>query len=114
VPQIFKEAEAVSVAAEQAAVRLYHHQVDRPHAPRRVVQPVDQGGHRLLVRHRHVAAGEAEGGKASQGGREPVWMHRHRHIGAGNAVLAQPVAMQHRRARLGDRPADHTRQRHAR
>ena len=104
ITQALHVAVAVVVVAGQRAVGLDHDRVDRADAPRDRIDAVDQFHRGDLVRNRDVAAGKAQRRQAFQRGRESLRLHRQQHVGAGQAVLLQPVAVQHRRSRMADRP----------
>ena len=64
---------------------------------------------RLLVGNRDIAAGEALLAHAAQKRCDLVGPHRPLRVAAGDPVFLQPVAVDERRARVGDRPADDAR-----
>jgi len=89
-------AEAIVVVAGERAIPLDDDGVDRPDSPRERIDPVHelQRGH--LVRDRHVASGEAERGESTQRVGEPLGRDRQQHVRAGEAVMIDPVAVNHR------------------
>ena len=103
------EAEAVAVAAFQAAVGLLDHGVHRADVDRQRIDAIEQRHDLDLVRQGEVAA--ARIGRAPQERhqllqRRPIGLDRQAAVMAVDPVLLQPEAVQRGRARMLDRPAD--------
>jgi hypothetical protein len=107
VAQVFDKAVAVGVVRLDAAVGAKYERVGGAEAPRQRVGRIGELERRLLVRHGQVDAGEAELGQGTQRGFEIFGAYRQRHVGAVDLVVRQPVAVQARGERMGDRPAHH-------
>jgi ABC-type multidrug transport system ATPase subunit len=73
---------------------------------RRFLCFLGDGEGRLLVRHRHVAAAKAAVFQSAQKLRDLIGPHRFLGVAAVDAVFLQPIAVDQRRARMLDRPAD--------
>ena len=104
-PYVLDEAVAVVVGAGERPIGPDDHAADRAYAFRQRVDLVDDGHRPFLVRDRQVAARESQGVKRAQGGDEALGPDRERHVGSGQVVPFEPVAVQHRRARVHDGPA---------
>ena len=70
------------------------------------VDVVDEAERALLVRQRDVAAAEAERRQRADALLQLARVGRERNVGAVDPGLLQPVAVQPRRARMIDRPAE--------
>ena len=103
--EIGEEADGIGVGADELAV-LDPHRVERAGFLRRRLAPGDRGKGRLLVRHGDVAADEAAAGKAGEESDDALRLDRLDDVVAVEAELVQPEAVDHRRARMLDRPAD--------
>src|SRR4029077_9095209 len=83
----------------------YDHGIHGADACRRDIDLIDDGERGLLVGHGEIAAGKTLGGKAAQRRLEIRRPHGQQLVGAIDAMLLQPEAVQQGRARMLDRPA---------
>ncbi len=104
--QVGDEAEAVGIVAEDGAVVAHHQHVDGADALGDRGQFVDEAERALLVRQGDVAAAEAERRQRADALLQLARVRGERDVGAVDPELLQPVAMQPRRARVVDRPAE--------
>src|SRR5262249_14231093 len=102
--EILHETETVRVAALEGPVRRHHDRVDRTNTTRRRIASIDGTQGSFLVRHRYIDAAETQHRHCSERCRELLRPYRQWDVGAVDSILLQPVAMDARRAGMGDRP----------
>ena len=91
-----EKAVGIGVEARQRAVVLHHDRVHRADPRRHRIDLIHQLEHRELVRDGDIAAGEAERPQAPDRVGQTLGLHRQRQICTGNAVLPEPMTVQHR------------------
>ncbi len=106
--EIVHEADAVGVLGHQP-IALEPKRVGGAHGARGGLLLIGDSKGRLLVRDRHIAAGEALGAHAAQESDGILRLDGPLHVAAVDPVLLEPMAVDQRRARMRDRPADDAR-----
>ena len=103
--QVCQKAQAIRACPVERSV-LHIDGVEAAEAPGLFVRYRDESEDLFLVRHGHVAAGEAIGSQSLDESAEILRFDRETGVASSNAIGLQPVAMNQRRARMGNRPAD--------
>ncbi len=104
VAQALDETVSVVVETGERSVLLHDDRIHCANPARKIVDAVEQGKDRLLVRCGDVAAPKAERRNAAHRGFEFFGRHGKQHVAAGNAVVAEPMVVNDRRARMRHRP----------
>src|SRR5205823_840337 len=109
IAQALDETVAVVVEAGERSILLDDERVDRADLAREIVDAVEQREDRLLVRSGDVAAAQTKRRNAAHRGFELLGWHGKQEVSPGDAVVREPMIVNHRRARVRDGPAEKAR-----